>query len=142
MAPRRIASLAVTAAALAATAGAGAPVAAADEPEHLVRYTVTTRDVTKSDIWYPSAEPNNFTEWSAADGFPYMTNVYVVTGPDQPWSIDTRLRNPGRWAMVAVNNGTRPHAVDAGMHCEIEVDGVVVVSKDGEQGVLCALRNW
>ncbi|ELP47485.1 hypothetical protein D522_04833 [Mycobacterium avium subsp. paratuberculosis S5] len=44
------------------------------------------------------------------------------------------------YAMVVASTGTEPGT--PGLHCDLTVDGAVVVSKDGPKGVLCSIRPW
>ena len=49
---------------------------------------------------------------------------------------ETRRLGDGRGRARAREPGTPQ------FHCDLAVDGAVVVSKDGPKGVLCSLRNW
>jgi hypothetical protein len=70
-----------------------------------------------------------------------MPNVEADLGPNRPaWTYQLDLHKPEEWAMVVANTGPEPGTPN--FHCEIAVDGAVVVSKDGAQGVLCSIRGW
>ena len=78
---------------------------------------------------------------------PYSHNNYTFTpqvqvdiAPGKPWIQQVPLLNPDQWAMVTAS--TMNEAGIPQLQCDLAVDGVVVVSKDGPKGVLCSLRTW
>jgi hypothetical protein len=127
-------SLTVAAANFVATAHADDP-----PPAHRVKYTVTAADPAHADIYYLDNEPPHFAAWSH-NPFEWTPNVKADVGPGKPWVFELMLANPEQWAMVSASNGLSP--AHPNFHCELAVDGVVVVSKDGPKGALCSLRNW
>lgn len=112
----------------------------ADDPVmHHVKYTVTAKDPIYADIYYIDKEPPTFADYSH-NPYQYAPHVNFDVGPDKAWSFELDLAKPEVWAMVTASTGTEPGT--PGLHCELSVDGVVVVSKDGPKGVLCSIRHW
>jgi hypothetical protein len=108
----------------------------ADPAAHKVTYTVTTTSELMANIYYVSADPPSQAQ---ANSPQYMPLARLLVGPDAPWVFETTLSNPNQWAFVSASGGLR---VDPEFHCDIAVDGQVVVSQQGGSGVQCALRPW
>jgi hypothetical protein len=112
----------------------------ADDPVmHHVKYTVSAKNPIYANIYYIDQEPAIFSDYSH-DPYRFTPNVKTDIAPGNPWSFELNLAKPEVWAMVVVNTGTEPGTPQ--FHCELSVDGAVVVSKDGPRGVLCSIRNW
>jgi hypothetical protein len=112
----------------------------ADDPVmHHVKYTVSVQNPIYANIYYIDQEPAIFSDYSH-DPYRFTPNVKTDIAPGKPWSFELNLAKPEVWAMVVVNTGTEPGAPQ--FHCDLSVDGAVVVSKDGPKGVLCSIRNW
>jgi hypothetical protein len=112
----------------------------ADDPVmHHVKYTVTAQNPIYTDIYYLDQEPAKFSDYSH-DPYRFTPHVDVDLAPGKPWSYELDLSKPDVYAMVVASTGTEPGT--PGLHCDLAVDGAVVVSKDGPKGVLCSLRNW
>ena len=127
---------------LVATSGllAGTGRAHADDPVmHHVRYTVSAQNPIYTSIYYLDHQPEKFSDYSH-NPYSFTPHVDVDLAPGKPWGFDLDMSNPDDYAMVVASTGTEPGA--PGLHCELAVDGAVVVSKDGPKGVLCSLRNW
>jgi hypothetical protein len=124
-------------------AGAGlavsAPRAHADPVMHHVKYAVTAENPIYTSIYYLDHQPAKFADYSH-NPYSFTPHVDVDLGPGKAWSFDLDMSRPDDYAMVVASTGTEPGM--PGLHCELAVDGVVVVSKDGPKGVLCSLRNW
>jgi hypothetical protein len=116
-----------------------APARADDPVMHHVRYTVSAASPIYADIYYLDQQPPVFSDYSH-DPYRFTPNVQADIAPGHPWSAEVLLSNPDQYAMVSVSVGTEPGTPQ--FHCDLAVDGVVVVSKDGAKGVLCSLRNW
>jgi hypothetical protein len=110
----------------------------ADPAPHQVRYTVTTTSELTANIYYMATDPANQAAFDA-NSSQYMPLARVSVSPDAPWVFETTLNNPNQWAIVTASGGLR---VNPDFHCEIAVDGAVVVSQQGGSGVQCALRPW
>jgi hypothetical protein len=101
---------------------------------HQVTYTVTTTSDLTANIYYVSADPP---DQAAANTPQYMPMARTQVGPGAPWTVQATLTDPTKWAFVSASGGLR---VNPEFHCEIAVDGQVVVSQQGGSGVQCALR--
>ncbi|OMC47784.1 hypothetical protein A5744_06970 [Mycobacterium sp. IS-1264] len=118
----------------------GAGPAHADDPVmHHVKYTISVQNPIYANIYYIDQEPAIFSDYSH-DPYRFTPNVKTDIAPDHPWSFELNEAKPEYWAMVVVNTGPEPGTPQ--FHCELSVDGAVVVSKDGPRGVLCSIRNW
>ena len=112
----------------------------ADDPVmHHVKYTVTAQNPIYADIYYIDQEPVIFSDYSH-NPYLFTPHINADVAPGKVWSFEWNLTKPDVWAMVSASTGTEPGT--PGLHCELSVDGAVVVSKDGPKGVLCSLRNW
>lgn len=117
---------------------AAAP-ATADEPVHHVRYTVTSETPWTADIYYHDAEPPDWTTYSH-NSYKFTPRVEAQVGPGQIWTLDVMLTDPQMWALVVATSGLDP--VTPNFHCSLELDGAVVVTRQGPKGAKCALRSW
>ncbi len=109
---------------------------AAPAGAHQVTYTVTTTSDLTANIYYVVGDPPG---QSAANKPEFMPMARTQVGPGSPWSVQANLNDPTKWAFVSASGGLR---VNPEFHCEIAVDGKVVVSQQGGSGVQCALRPW
>ncbi len=133
-----IVSLAVLLAGAGLLAGSGR--AHADDPVmHHVKYTVSAQNPIYTDIYYLDQEPERWSDYSH-NPYSFTPHVDVDIAPGKSWSYELDLSKPDVYAMVVASTGTEPGT--PGLHCDLAVDGAVVVSKDGPKGVLCSLRNW
>ncbi len=103
---------------------------------HQVTYTVTTTSDLTANIYYVTADPP---DQAAANKPEFMPMARTQVGPGAPWTVQATLNDPTKWAFVSASGGLR---VNPEFHCEIAVDGKVVVSQQGGSGVQCALRPW
>lgn len=95
----------------------------------------TTSDLT-ANIYYVVGDPP---DQASANKPEFMPMARTQVGPGAPWSFQANLLDPTKWAFVSASGGLR---VNPEFHCEIAVDGKVVVSEQGGSGVQCALRPW
>lgn len=119
--------------------GSTGPAHADDPIMHHVKYFISTKKPIYANIYYIDQEPTIFADYSH-DPYRFTPNVQADIAPGKPWSYEWNVAKPEYWAMVVVNTGTEPGTPE--FHCELSVDGAVVVSKDGPKGVLCSIRNW
>lgn len=105
---------------------------------HQVTYTVTTTSDLMANIRYMSADPPSMAAFNA-DSSKYMITLHTPIAGGQPLVYTATLANPSQWAIVTASGGLR---VNPEFHCEIVVDGQVVVSQDGGSGVQCSTRPW
>ncbi len=135
-------ALLASASTLAVTAGLMATAHADDPPAHRVKYTVTAANPIQADIYYLDNEPPRFDMWSH-NPYDWVPKIKADVGPGKTWVFELMLKNPDQWALVSASSGTFGYSQPAPMfHCDLTVDGVVVMSKDGPKGVLCSLRHW
>ena len=136
-----IRGLGVSAAVLLATSlGSAGPAKADDDPPmHQVVYTISAKSPIYADIYYQDQDPAKYSDYSH-NPYTFTPNIQADIAPGRPWSQQVMLINPDAWAMVSVSTGRQPGT--PGFHCTVSVDGNVVVSKDGDKGVLCSLRTW
>jgi hypothetical protein len=120
----------------AAAMAAGQTTATAQPAAHKVTYTITTTSELTANIYYVSTDPPSQAEANAPQ---YMPAARVLVGPAAPWVFETTLTDPNQWAFVSASGGLR---VNPAFHCEIAVDGQVVVSQQGGSGVQCTMRPW
>ena len=111
----------------------------ADPVWHQVTYTISAKNPIYTDIFYQDQDPTLFSDYSH-NNYEFTPQVHADIAPGAPWVQVVPLLNPDQWAMVTATTGREPGT--PGLHCDLAVDGVVVVSKDGPKGVLCSLRTW
>ncbi len=111
---------------------------------HQVTYTVSSPNNLTATVQYMNSDPPNQAAYNA-DSSKYMTNVQAPLSGGQPVVYSTTLANPNQWAIVTASgilhwpdSGNGP----ASLHCEIAVDGQVVVKQDATSAVTCATRPW
>jgi hypothetical protein len=110
-----------------------------DPPMHHVKYAITAANPIWADNYYLDQEPPIFSDYSH-NPYQFVPHVNADIAPGRPWVYELNLAKPDVWAMVSVSTGTEPGMPQ--FHCDLSVDGAVVVSKDGPKGVLCSIRNW
>jgi hypothetical protein len=128
-----------------AALGVGAPaVGTADPAGHQVTYTVTSPNTLTATVAYMNSDPPSQAAYNA-DSSKYMNNVQAPVTGGQPVTYTATLTNPNQWAIVTASgilhwpdSGNGP----AAFHCEIAVDGQVVVRQDATSAVTCATRPW
>ena len=111
----------------------------ADPVWHQVTYTVSAKNPIYADIFYQDQDPTVYSDYSH-NPYTFTPQIHTDIAPGKPWVQQVPLLNPDQWAMVTVSTGHEPGTPN--FHCDLAVDGVVVVSKDGPRGVLCSLRTW
>lgn len=111
----------------------------AEPAAHQVRYTVTTGQETSVNINYLATEPASQSAYNANAGA-YMRNESVAAGPGSPWVFETTLSDTS-WAYVMAGGAAHYYGTP-NPHCEIAIDGNVVMQQDGETAVTCALKQW
>jgi len=117
----------------------------ADPAGHQVTYTVTSTGNLTGNVRYINSDPPSQAAFNA-NSAQFMNTVQTPFTPDQPLVYTTTLANPSQWAYVAASGGC--HWPDCGsgatpeLHCEIAVDGQVVVTQSATTGVTCSTRPW
>lgn len=126
---------------LAGGALGAAATASAQPPLHQVKYTVTADAPFFADIYYRDVDPPTFSDYSH-NPYVFSPKAEADIAPDRPWVLETRLADPARWAMVAVQSGETPELQAPTLRCELTVDGTVVKTDSGTRGALCSIRAW
>jgi hypothetical protein len=114
-------------------------VSTADPTVHTVRYTVTAGQPATVDLYYLTAAPADQAAYNANPNA-YLRNERVPVAPDAPWVFETSLTDTS-WAYVSAGAAARYNG-SQNPHCEIAIDGNVVVQQDGENAATCALKHW
>jgi hypothetical protein len=116
----------------------------ADPAGHQVTYTVTSPNNLTATVQYMNSDPPSQAAYNA-DSSKFMSNVQAPLSGGQPVVYSATLANPNQWAIVTASgilhwpdSGNGP----ASFHCEIAVDGQVVVKQDATSAVTCATRPW
>ncbi|HYB81470.1 MAG TPA: hypothetical protein VED43_07435 [Mycobacterium sp.] len=142
---------AVSASACAATFAAAVAVAVtpatsyADPAGHQVTYTITATGNLTGNVRYMNSDPPSQAAFDA-NSSQYLNTVQTAFSAGQPLVYTTTLANPSQWAFVNASGGC--HWPDCGsgstpeLHCEIAVDGQVVVTQNATTGVTCSTRPW
>jgi hypothetical protein len=115
---------------------------------HQVTYTITSKIEQYADIAFVANQPANEMDY-ADHSQKYLFTVRPKVNPDAPWSYTTTLADPGRWAWLSAGDWyafedvalpPEVKAVDHGYHCQIAIDGHVVVSNQGRLQVGCGTK--
>jgi hypothetical protein len=145
---RRVIS-AVSAATFAVVVGAAGVIlesatAHADPAGHQVTYTITTTGDLTGQVRYMNSDPPSQAVFNA-NSSQYMNTVQTAFSAGQPLVYTTTLANPNQWAFVNASGGCHWPNCGSGapeLHCEIAVDGQVVVTQNATTGVTCSTRPW
>ena len=125
--------------------GAAFAPAAAHADGHQVTYTITSTGNLTGNVRYMNSDPPSQAAFNA-DSAQYMSTVPTPFTPGAPLVYTATLANPSQWAYVNASGGC--HWPDCGsgatpeLHCEIAVDGQVVVQQNATTGVTCSTRPW
>ncbi len=121
------------------------PAISAADAGHQVTYTVTATGNLTGQVRYMNSDPPSqgaFNDNSSQ----YMNTVQAAFTAGQPLVYTTTLANPDQWAFVNASGGCHWPDCGAGatpeLHCEIAVDGQVVVTQNATTGVTCSTRPW
>jgi hypothetical protein len=126
-------------------AGVAFPPGTAHADGHQVTYTITSTGNLTGNVRYINTDPPSQAAFNA-NSSQYLNTVQTAFTSDQPLVYTATLANPGQWAFVAASGGC--HWPDCGsgatpeLHCEIAVDGQVVVTQSATTGVTCSTRPW
>lgn len=105
---------------------------------HEVTYTITATSDLTGNISYIKTDPPSMAAYNA-NSSEYLETVRVPIAGGQPLVYTATLADPGQWALITASGGLR---INPEFHCEIAVDGDVVVSQQGGSGVTCSTRPW
>jgi hypothetical protein len=115
----------------------------ADPAGHQVTYTVTSPNNLTATVNYVNSDPPSQAAYNA-DPSKFMTSLQAPLSGGAPVVYTVTLANPNQWATVTASGML--HWPDSGngpaaFHCEIAVDGQVVVRQDATTTVTCAARS-
>jgi hypothetical protein len=127
------AALAVAAAGIAMSHGTSS----AEPATHQVRYTLTSAGAADFDLYYLTAQPPSKAAYDA-DAYAFLKKEQVNLAPGVPWVFETTLADP-QWAILTVSSTTHGGQAAPNPHCEITVDGQVVVQQDAPYNLQCKL---
>ncbi len=105
-----------------------------------VRYTLTSAGAYEFDLFYLTTQPPSMEAFNA-DAYAFAKREKVNVAPDAPWVFETTLEDPG-WAILTVSSTTRGGQAAPNAHCDIAVDGQVLVQHDDPYNVRCQLSQW
>lgn len=117
----------------------GQPTAGAQE-DHQVRYTLVSAGAYEFDIFYLAAQPPSMEAFNA-DAYAFAKREKVSLAPGAPWVFETTMADP-QWAIMQVSSTTRGGQAAPNAHCDIAVDGQVLVQHDDPYNVRCQLGKW
>jgi hypothetical protein len=134
-------------AAVAAITSTDAKVAASSDG-HQITYTVEAEADLYAQILFMAKQPPNLTAY-ADNAAGYLYSVRPKINRYKSWTYTTTLSDPDQWATVSAFNhfSEREQPPDvpgvlADFHCQIAIDGHVVLSMRGDRDVECTLRQW
>jgi len=130
------AALAVAAASIAM----GTATANAEPAGHQVRYTLTSAGAADFDLFYLTTQPPSKQAYNA-DAYAFVKREKINLAPGVPWTFETTLADP-QWAIFTVSSTTHGGQAAPNPHCEIAVDGQVVVQQDAPYNLQCQLSQW
>lgn len=125
-------------AAVVAIAGVAVGDATASADGHQVTYTVTTTSDLNTNIQYIEVDPPSKEAYDA-DPARYLRQVRTPITGGTPLVYTATLADPSQWAFLEASGGLR---INPEFHCELAIDGQVVVSQQGGSGVRCATQEW
>ncbi|MGD9621943.1 MAG: hypothetical protein AB7G47_18940 [Mycolicibacterium sp.] len=134
------AKIGATVMAVAATVAVSQAPANAQTAEHQVRYTLTSAGAYEFDLFYLTTQPPSMEAFNA-DAYAYAKREKVNLAAGVPWVFETNLEDP-QWAIMTVSSTARGGQAAPNAHCDIAVDGVVVVQHDDPYNVRCQLSQW
>jgi hypothetical protein len=134
------AALAVAAASIAVGQTLSDTVANAEPAGHQVRYTLTSAGGADFDLFYLTTQPPSKDAYNA-NPYAFVKKEPVSLAPGVPWAFDTTLADP-QWAIFTVSSTTHGGQAAPNPHCDIAVDGQVVVQQDGPYNLQCQLSRW
>ena len=126
--------------AAAATVAVSQAPAGAQPSDHQVRYTLTSAGAYEFDVFYLTTQPPSMEAFNA-DAYAFAKREKLNLAPGVPWVFETTLEDP-QWAILTVSSTTRGGQAAPNAHCDIAVDGEVVVQHDDPYNVRCQLSRW
>lgn len=124
----------------AASIGVSQATANAEPTTHQVRYTLTSAGGADYNLNYLVAQPPSKEAYNA-DAYAYLKSEQMDLAPGVPWVFETTLEDP-QWAILTASTGVHAMQGSPNPHCEIAVDGEVVVQNTGPYTANCQLGQW
>ncbi len=122
----------------AASLATGSSAANAEPTGQKVRYTLTSGTGVTFQVNYLTAQPPSKEAYNA-DPYAFLKKEDVSTA--QPWVFETTLED-AQWATLDASAAAHGGQAVPNAHCEIAVDGQVVMQGDGPYTARCQLANW
>jgi hypothetical protein len=120
----------------AASVAIGSGTAGAEPTGHEVKYILSSGTGASFQVNYLTAAPASMDALNA-DPYAFLKKEEVPT----PWEVTVTLQDP-QWATIDASIGFHRASAQPNPHCEIQVDGKVVVQADGPYTARCQLGNW
>ena len=120
----------------AASLAVGSGTAGAEPTGHQVKYILSSDTGASFQVNYLITQPPSKDAYNA-DAYAFLKKEEVPT----PWEFTTTLDDP-QWATIDASVGYHRANAQPNPHCEIQVDGQVVVQGDGPYTARCQLSNW
>lgn len=133
----KVGAVLISGAALVATAGVAHAEPAAG---HQVRYTLTSTAPYDFQVLYLTAQPADKAAYNA-DAYSYVKRETINVAPDRPFVFETTLADP-QWAILQVSSTTKGGVGAPNPHCDVAVDGQVIVAQDAPYSVVCQGSQW
>ncbi len=124
----------------AATVAVSQAAANAETDGQQVRYTLTSAGAYEFDLFYLTTQPPSMEAFNA-DAYAFAKREKVNLAPGEPWVFETTLEDPA-WAILTVSSTRRGGQAAPNAHCDIAVDGQVLVQHDDPYNVRCQLSQW
>ncbi|MGE2728044.1 hypothetical protein ACQI4F_01070 [Mycolicibacterium vaccae] len=131
---------ALGAAALVAAAGMVSPATAGAQEGHTVRYTLTSASPYEFELFYLTSQPPSMQAYNA-DAYAFAKREKVNLAPGVPWVFEATFADP-QWAILTASSTARGGQAAPNAHCDIAVDGEVLVNHDDPHNVRCQLGQW
>lgn len=136
---------AASVASVAAFSAIAAPAISHADPAtgHQVTYTITSTGNLTGSVRYMNSDPPSQAAYDS-NSSQFLSTVQTAISSD-PLVYTATLTNPNQWGYVNVVGACKwPDCTGsvAEIHCEIAVDGQVVVKNDATTTVTCATRPW
>lgn len=128
------------AAAMVAAAGMVNPATAAAQDGQQVRYTVSSAGAYEFELFYLTSQPPSMEAFNA-DAYAYAKREKVTIAPGAPWVFEATFADP-QWAILTASSTARGGQAAPGAHCDIAVNGDVLVNHDDPHNVRCQLGQW
>jgi hypothetical protein len=91
-------------------------------------------------VLYLTAQPADKAAYNA-DAYSYVKRETINVAPDRPFVFETTLADP-QWAILQVSSTTKGGVGAPNPHCDVAVDGQVIVAQDAPYSVVCQGTQW